>query len=291
MNKSVLIVGAGNLGRRHLQSLKLSKNLLEVYVVDSSDTALSLAKEAVEQVEMKMPVSYYSSLDVVQKLNIDVAIVATTANSRLAILKTLIDNGVKNIVLEKIAFNSLQDIDDALELVSESENTKIWVNCPRRLYPFYQSLKTKLKDATFKRFSVKGNNFGMACNGIHFIDALAYLIGDSNYQLSSKKITNVEESKRDGYIELFGTLEGEFESGCKLELECGKDGEKAEFQLSLEMENGVLEINELLGEAQLITDGSTKKIEFNMPYQSELTGPLVDRILLDGICELTGFKE
>jgi predicted dehydrogenase len=291
MNKSILIVGAGNLGRRHLQSLKLSQNPLEVYVVDSSDAALSLAKEAVEQAEMKIPVSYFSNLDVVQKLNIDVGIVATTASSRLPILKTLIENDIKNIVLEKIVFNSLQDIDDALLLTSEAKNTKIWVNCPRRLYPVYQQLKKDIKGSVFKRFSVKGNNFGMGCNGIHFIDLLAYLIDDSKYQFSSEKITDVEESKRADYVELFGIMDGYFESGCQLELECGKNSEKPEFEISLEMEDGSLNIRELTGEAVLNKSGSTSTLDFNMPYQSELTGPLIDQILQEGTCGLTSFNE
>lgn len=290
MNRNILVVGAGNLGRRHLQSLKLSQNKLEVHVIDSSEEALSLAKEAVEQAKMTIPISYFSNIEAVPGL-IDVAIVATTASSRLAILRTLIKRGVNNIILEKIAFNSLKDIDEAVELVSTTTETKIWVNCPRRLYPVYQLLKKELTGANFKQFSVRGNNFGMGCNGIHFIDLLAFLIGDSNYQLSSKKITDVEESKRAGYIELFGILEGSFKSGCKLVLECGKDSGKPEFDLCLEMEQGKLTIDELAGEAVLELAGLSKTFEFNMPYQSELTGPLVDKILLDSECGLTVFEE
>lgn len=288
MKKRVLVIGAGNLGRRHIQSLKLSKNDLEVFVVDTSIEALSQAKDAVEQAQITIPVHYLTKLEDVSK-NIDVAIVATTASTRLETLKWLIEKGVSNIILEKIAFNSLHDIDEAAELVSAVE-ANIWVNCPRRLYPIYQLLREELKGATFKKFQVKGNDFGMGCNGIHFIDLLAYLIEDSNYQLSSKKITDVVESKRVGYIELFGVLSGSFTSGCELLLECEKGSGNPSFDLLLEMEQGILRVDELAGKATLDMDDSSKTIKFNMPYQSELTGPLIDKIILDGECGLTGFE-
>ncbi len=290
MKRNIVVVGAGNLGRRHLQGLKISQNELEIFVVDSSDEALSLAKNAVDEVGLDVPVSYFNSLEMLPD-NIDVAIVATTANSRLKILRTLIKKDVKNVVLEKIAFNSLQDIDEAMEISSASINTKIWVNCPRRLYPVYQLLKAELKNATFKRFFVKGSNFGMGCNGIHFIDLLAFMLGDSNYKLSSEKIIDVAESKRSGYVELFGAMEGYFESGCKLVLECKRNSEKPEYEFRLDMDQGTLTVNEMAGEAVLETSGSSRIIKVNMPYQSELTGPLVDQILLKGECGLTSFKE
>lgn len=291
MNVSILVVGAGNLGRRHLQSLKLSDNIAKIYVVDSSDTAISLTKEAIEQAKIKIPVCYFKSLDEIQKFNIDIAIVATTANSRLPILKSIIDYGIRNIVLEKIVFNSIQDIDDGLFLISKEESTKIWVNCPRRLYPIYNKLKMEIKGSVFKSFTVKGNNFGMGCNGIHFIDLLAFLIDDSKYEFSSEKITNLEKSKRDTYIELFGIMEGDFESGCRIELECGKSSKNSDYEIKLEMEDGYLCIQELSGHAVLKKGELMRTFDFKMPFQSELTGPMIDQILHEGRCGLTTFKE
>ena len=291
MKESILLVGAGNLGRRHLQSLKLSKSSTEVYVVDSSNTAITLAKEAVEQAKVEIPVNYFSNLDEVQKLDIDLAIVATTANSRLPILKKIIYNGVRNIVLEKIVFNSLKDIDDGIILHSKEKSTKIWVNCPRRLYPIYNELKNNIKGSVFKSFSVKGNNFGMGCNGIHFIDLLAFLIDESKYKLSSGKITNLEESKRASYVELFGIMDGYFESGCRVELECCNNSKSSEYEIKLEMDDGYLHIQELSGHAVLKKGDLSRTFDFKMPFQSELTGPMVDQILQEGSCGLTKFEE
>ena len=276
--------------KRQIQSLELSQEKLDIIVVDLSEEALLNAKKLLAKENVTNKIIYTNSIASVDR-PIDIAIVATTANSRLAILKELLTQGVKKIILEKIVFNSLCDIDDARELISVNTEAKIWVNCPRRLYPIYQRLKKELMGETFKKFTVKGDNYGMGCNGIHFIDLVAYLIGDSNYQLSSKRIVGVHESKREGYVELVGGLDGAFESGCQLEMLCGTEGDKAELELCFILEQGTLIVNEQAGEALLKRGDSSEIIEFNVPYQSELTGPLVDRIFSEGFCELTTIEE
>ena len=290
MNKRVLVVGAGNLGRRHIQSLELSQTKLDIVVVDLSEEALSIAKELLAKDAITNQISYTNSIASIDGM-IDLAIVATTANSRLAILKELLSQGVNEIILEKIVFNSLSDINDAHDLISANREAKIWVNCPRRLYPIYRRLKKELMGETFEKFTVKGNNFGMGCNGIHFIDLIAYFIGDNNYQLSSERIVEVPESKRKGYVELVGALDGAFDSGCQVEMLCGNEGDKVELELCFILGHGSLLINEQAGEAILRRGDSMEVMEFNMPYQSELTGPLVDRIFSDSRCELTTLEE
>lgn len=283
-------MGAGNLGRRHIQSLELSQQKLEIVVVDLSEEALSTAKELLEKEAISNKVSYVSSIALVEGV-IDLAIVATTANSRLAIFEELLAQNVKNIILEKIVFNSLADLDEAQKLISSNKEAKIWVNCPRRLYPIYQRLKKELAGETFKKFTVKGNNFGMGCNGIHFIDLIAYFIGDNNYQLSSKRIVEVPESKRKGYVELVGALDGSFEAGCQIEMLCGNEGDNVELELSFILDNGSLLVNEQAGQAVLRRGARSETIDFNVPYQSELTGPLVDCIFSEGSCELTALED
>ncbi|MDI3323040.1 Gfo/Idh/MocA family oxidoreductase [Pontibacterium granulatum] len=287
--KRIVVVGAGNLGRRHMQSLGLSEYNLEIFMVDASEEALQLARELYEQSDIGFPIHYMTSLENVVD-GADAAIVATTANPRLKILDTLIQKGTKNIVLEKVAFNSVSDIDDAYKLVNDTD-IKVWVNCPRRLYPIYQQLKERLAGNTFKRFSLSGDHYGMACNGIHFIDLLAYLIDDSDYQIDATGVSAIEESKRSGYVEFFGSLKGKFSQGCEWVLTCGSQGERPQFEYSLEMAEGQLLVNEQKGKAELRLADQVTEIEFTNPYQSELSGPLVDQILGTGECLLTSFDE
>jgi len=289
VKKSVLVVGAGNLGRRHLQSLALCKQDIEISVVDSSREALGFAKSAVEQIGLAGEIRFLDSLSDLQE-GIDLAVVATTARGRLDILVRLLELGVKDIVLEKVAFNSMVDIASARELL-RGKHVRIWVNCPRRLYPIYKELKVKLAGEQFKSFEVSGNRFGMACNGIHFIDLLAYLIGENTYEISAAGVNQIIESKRSGYVEFYGQMVGNFASGCEIKLTCGTEGRNAAFAIHMEMTNGSLDINELEGRVSLVLAGKKEVIDFKSPYQSELTGPLVDSILTGRACDLASFEE
>jgi len=289
VKKTVLIVGAGNLGRRHLQSLALCKQDIAISVVDPSTESLNLAKEVVEQSGLAGGASFHGSLDELHD-EIDLVVVATTASGRLDILARLLDQGVKHFVLEKVAFNSMADINAARELLHD-KHVGVWVNCPRRLYPVYKELKAKLADEQFKSFEVSGNRFGMACNGIHFIDLLAYLIDESTYEISAAGVDLIVESKRSGYVEFFGQMAGNFTSGCEVKLTCGNEDSDTGFDIHIELANGSLTINEINGSALLALEGKKEVIDFKSPYQSELTGPLVDAILTGQTCDLTSFRE
>jgi ornithine cyclodeaminase/alanine dehydrogenase-like protein (mu-crystallin family) len=43
--RQLVIVGAGNIGSRHLQALKLVKTPLKIHVIDPSMNALKISKE------------------------------------------------------------------------------------------------------------------------------------------------------------------------------------------------------------------------------------------------------
>ena len=288
-NSRILIIGAGNIGRRHLQSFRLSKTVSSLLVVDPFADALSAAKEMVTESGMNASVEYATSLDDVGD-QIDAAIVATSANGRLNILRALLEMGVSNIILEKIAFNSLPDISAAEALVSAS-NARVWVNCPRRIYPFYQALKERLSGASFRRVSVRGNNYGLGSNGIHFIDIFSYIIGCADYRLNGDRITEVVESKRAGYVEFFGSLVGQFSNGCELELHCEHNASDGGIELVFETDRGSVTVLEAGGNIEIRQDGCLDATSGKAPYQSELSGLLFDEMLTTGKCGLTAFGE
>ncbi len=52
---NVAIIGAGQLGSRHLQGLKLSSSPLSITVMDSNDESLRVAKERYDVVSLMQP--------------------------------------------------------------------------------------------------------------------------------------------------------------------------------------------------------------------------------------------
>ena len=58
MSTSVLIVGAGQLGSRYLQSLKKVKSSLNIYVVDINQNSLNIAKDRWDEIEQYRHATY-----------------------------------------------------------------------------------------------------------------------------------------------------------------------------------------------------------------------------------------
>jgi len=293
MMKNVLLVGAGNLGRRHLQSLKNSRYPIRIFVVEPFDEARSLAKTAFDQTASSQPekaVSFHRALDDIDQ-KIDIVIDATPATGRLDVFKRALGLGAKDLVLEKVAFNSINDIDQAVALI-EQNAACAWVNCPRRLNPFYIQLRRVLEKETIDRFEIVGENFGMACNSIHFIDLFSFLAGRHAYDVTLDEVQSIASSKRSNYIEFFGTATGAFESGPEFKIDCRETQNGVSFDIRIVTPLNEYRIDEINGCVKIIDRNGKYEIrDFRQPYQSELTGPLVDAIIETRQCGLTAFAE
>lgn len=282
------MVGAGNLGRRHIQGVLNSGLDILLYVVDSSKEALELSSEMIrsehENVQFFCLTNYKEIDD-----QIDLAIVATTANNRLALLADLIELKVANIVAEKVLFNSISEIKAGEKL--PLGNSKLWVNCPRRYYPEYESLKEEILNQKIRKIEIEGINFGLACNGIHFIDLASFLCNDNYFDSFEYNYNSLMESKRKGFVEVFGEYNASFRE-TKLKLNCSFQSDlppsyKIKIYLS---DDNVIIINELSGNITRKKGQETVKISnISLPFQSELTSVLAKDILISGQCKLTPF--
>jgi predicted dehydrogenase len=139
----VAIIGAGQLGSRHLQSLSKTDYLL--YVVDPSEESLKLAKERFDEVadEFRGSISYLNRIDDLPA-EIDVCIVATNSKVRAQVTESLLlHSRIRFLILEKVLFPVLKEYDHIQQLLKNS-STKAWVNCPRRMFPIFNHIKTNL---------------------------------------------------------------------------------------------------------------------------------------------------
>ena len=101
---NILIIGAGQLGSRHLQGALLSKNELNITVVDPSQESINVACERASEVKYGNPHSTVSyKIDIPNNEYIDICIIATAAHVRAIVTKQLLlTNEVKQIVFEKV---------------------------------------------------------------------------------------------------------------------------------------------------------------------------------------------
>lgn len=284
---NVAIIGAGQLGSRHLQGLKGAASPMNITVMDSSEDSLEVARERYETI----PAVGEKIVEFTTEINqlpseLDLVIVATGSKPRSAIVKSLLTaSKVRNLVLEKVLFPRLSDYDDIARLIEEHE-VNTWVNCPRRMFGNYQQILQLIDRTKPVKMQNAKENWSLCCNGIHMIDVFMYLTGEMDYIIDVSKLNQeLEESKRPGYIEMTGTLTITTPKGSTLTLtsENNYQGEKGIF-----IENGDLRI--FIDEGKGIWTAGDKKNLYKMPFQSQLTGLLADGILIAGCCSLTPFK-
>lgn len=295
MNK-ILILGAGNIGSRHLQSMAKSSLPFEITVVDPSDRALDLSKRRFDEIAKRGNIEkpkYFKSLGQAG-LHFDIGIVATTSDVRRRVIEDLLQKtNVKYLIIEKVAFPSPSDFENAIKML-KSKRVKAWANFPRRAMPFYNELKKMFKPHEQVFCSVQGGEWGLACNAIHFIDLLCFLIEETDYDVSCSDLdSDVLKSRRKGFVEFTGALHCHFRNGSELSLFSQKGSNQPplttimnkSMMYLIEDEKGIARVSK---EEQRWEWEETR---FKWYYQSELTHKLVEEIVNTGNCGLTAIEE
>lgn len=293
LNYKVIIIGAGQLGSRHLQGALVSQHELDIFVVDPSKTALAISKKRVGEVgEVSPPKNVQYLTSIPSEMHFDVGIISTAAQYRAAVTNELLSsNDVDNIIFEKVLFQKLSEYDDVNILLSE-KNTRAWVNCPRRIFPTYENIKRQLSSSSSGpiNMSVSGRNWGMACNSVHFIDLFAFFINNNDIKVECSRLSQeVLSSKRTGYSE----VKGELSFSSNNNLLTVKDVEDSSNGLTVSLSNGQITyvVNETNGVWLEKTLNEEVSREYKPVFQSQLTGICIDEIVASGKCGLTPFSD
>lgn len=296
MNK-VLLIGAGNIGSRHLQGLRLVQTPLEIRVIDPSVEAQERAEKLFHKVEAEHQfngnLTFAESLP--QDESFDIAIVATSAGVRRSITEQLLEgNEINYLVLEKFLFQSLKDY-DAIASLLEEKKVPAFVNCPRRLFPFYRELKEILESEEGPlEFHFSGTDWGLACNSVHRIDLFAFLTGHSDFDINVSGLQDrIVSSKREGYVEFYGRVEASTPRGDKMVVSSFSEGNAPNLQV-INTPNRRYIISEKQRFMHLSTAANNwdwSLNEFAMPFQSQLTNIFVEQLLKTESCDLTSYEE
>jgi len=293
----VVIIGTGQLGSRHLQGLKRINREIDVTVVEPDPFAIETAKKRFDEMPynpLVQTVKYFTDISQLSG-HINVAIIATNADIRRNIVEqTLKKTNVDNMILEKVAFQSIDDFESVINLLKR-KNVKSWVNCTRRMYPIYKEIKKELEHESRIFFHVDGKNWGLACNSIHRIDLFAYLTGDASIELDGSEMDKeIYKSKRAGFVEFGGYLTGKSSRGDSLSLVDYKGIRGLSSSFHIVCDNSEFLIHELDGivmHARKENAWEMKKKSIKLPYQSELTHLAVQQILDEGTSDLTKIEE
>lgn len=292
MLKNVCIIGSGNIGSRHLQALSMVTIPLSIQVIDPSIDSLTLAKQRYSEVKIhnKHQLEYFQNLN---KINpqIDIAIIATNSNVRFSTTEQLLNkSNVKYIIFEKILFDQKMQYTELAKLLVKKK-CKAWVNCSMRTDPFYSGLKTHFKNSPIT-YIVHGSSHGLITNSIHYIDHMAYLTDCYDFTVDTARLDRIPiKSKRDGFLELNGTLNVLFRNGSYGSFICYPSG-NAPFTIEILSEKYYSLMKPL--ENKLLFSNSKSNWKWKLEtitflYQSQMTNIVVSSLLKSGSCILTPF--
>ena len=137
----IIIIGAGQIGSRHLQGAVTNKNQLSITVVDPSLVALRLSRKRAKEIKFgnQKPVTY--SKKIPKNKSFEICIISTNADKRAEVTIDLLDTCSLNyLVFEKVVFQKKQDF-KMISNIFKKKNINAWVNCPRRTFNIYEKIK------------------------------------------------------------------------------------------------------------------------------------------------------
>lgn len=291
--KKVVVIGAGNIGSRHLQALANVKECLEIYVVEPNVEAMDLSEARFLQIDgcFKHKFIRCKSISELPE-KIDLATISTSSGPRLKVLEELTENKeISNLVLEKFLFTDEQSFYRAKEII-DKKKIKAWVNNPRRAYSFYKKLRDYLSDSKYVSMNEIGGKWGLACNGIHEFDLFSMLQGDlQEYSIDSSGLDDkIYDSKRTGYSEFNGTIEIKSKKGTAI-ITCFADIDYPTVK-SIRTDKGIFEICESSDECvyRVIDNGfETKTIKMEIKPVSVLMTEVYEDIISKGTCDLPSY--
>jgi len=293
MLKNICLIGAGNIGSRHLQALAKITQPLLIQVIDPSSDSIEQAKKRYEEViksDSPHKIEYFQTMDKVNKL-IDIAIIATSSNVRYQVTKQLLEKSkVKYIIFEKILFDKKLQYDEMKSILTK-KNIKAWVNCSMRTDPFYSNLKKSFQNQKIT-YIVYGSQHGLISNAIHYIDHISYLTNCYDFKVDTNFLDKTPiKSKRKGFLELNGTLNIHFKDGGEGSFICYPSG-NAPFFIEILSEKYHCIVRALDSKSLISSAGSDWKWQIKttpLLFQSQMTNLVVSSILKSGLCDLPPF--
>ena len=288
---NLAIIGCGEIGQRHFESVLNLDYKMKIFLVDKSATCLEKCKQI--SLRKKKLNSFYFVKNVNEiDEDFDFVIVATNSDHRFSVLKELYKYKTpKFMILEKFLFNKLSYFNEANKLFKLG-GTKVWVN--QWMSTEFPDFSNIFSETNGINISVKGKNWNFCSNCLHFIEWFHHINKKKIILFNSSLENLVIENKRRGFLETFGSLEFHDKNNNKLFLQCSyeKNSEREIF-ISLSNKSNSAEFqltsNNLKG--FVFSSNQKKNINFKIRHLSERTSIFIKDILEKNECTLPTYDQ
>lgn len=266
----ICIVGVGNIGLRYVQGISKTFPDAQLFLVDQAARLRELAELELGKVR------FLQTLDDIHE-SMDLCVVSTSCEPRLAIYKRCLALNPQYVILEKYLFKSREEFEECLQL----ERVPTFVN----QWMFGSKAFDNLFGAAATSVELAGSNWGLTCNAVHWIDVFKRHMNIAHLEVGSgTSISRVFPSKRAGYEEVYGEL-----------VFVDRDSDKT-FKLIDKADPGLVGVQEIKVDETVysfdfkhVKKGDT--IVGHFPYLSEVIGDITGEILEEGRCHLPLLEE
>lgn len=283
---NILVIGFGNMGCRHAQAF-LQDNSYKVSVIEPNDIVFNANLPRIGGTVENIRRTTFVEC---QKDFFDFAVIATSAEMRLFLFKEVLNIGIKNILLEKVVFQSAAQFHEALNL-AEEHKASVYCNFLNRYSQSYNEIKNAINGPI--DFTVTGGHFGFACNALHYIDLFKYFTGTDITLIKNQLVKSASPNVRgDKYVEVFGQQIWESENGDRLFISSDSEnnsGKGSENQIRYSKNVHIINEN-TLSQFNIGSNGKLDTVKFDMPFASKLTETLYQNIKA-GTIKLPDIKE
>ena len=298
MVSNIFIIGSGKIGSRHVQSLAYSLSKINVYVIDTNKENLDKAKnlffKTKTESKKNINITFDQRITKIDNL-IDIAIISTNSDVRKKVIEELVSlNNVKNIILEKVAFQNMKDFDFIINLLNKKK-IKSFINFPRRAFQSYQNLRKKIINEKQIYISNIGTNWNLSSNSLHMLDLLTYFTKAKKIFVEEVSLKKEVYGSPNGFIQFKGTLKFSTDRGDTLHLHDDYDDDTKIKLGVIRVENKNFSYS-IYEKYKKIVQVEFKKDFFNVntfntELQSALTCNIVDDLLINNRSCLTNLED
>lgn len=240
------IVGAGNMGRRHIHAAN-KVGLELVGVADPSEEALMKVKK---EHSLGHNLLYKGIDELFEQIIPDCIIIATTADYHCELTCKAAKSGVKYILVEKPMATSIAECKLMIDTCNQ-HGCLLSINHQMRFLDQYMIPKTYLDSSAFgglKSMTVIAGNFGLAMNGTHYLEAFRFMTDENPAEVTAWFDDEIVKNPRgEKYKDRSGAIRVLSESGKRLYMEFSSDQGHG-LEVIYAARNGHIQVSEIYGE-------------------------------------------
>ena len=230
----IALIGAGGIGRRHLQAIAKLPIEFEVFIYDKNHDSLDYIEIFCSENNISTSkINFIKSEDVFYNCisTETIVIVATTADDRKEILDKCIENIPLTIIAEKpLVQNNVHY--EQIKNKAEKFGVKIYINFLAHLQPFWREIYEDINDLPkITMCTSLPKNWGIACVGIHHFNLFTWLTNDKEIELIDSNVKYVFEQKRAGFFDISGRLLFSTKNGSALYIDSSENAGISSIQI------------------------------------------------------------